>query len=104
VRGGSTRVGEEHEGMREKMNESGGGLGGAVEARNSVSRDEESPGEEWSSIWASLLSPALRRFPYEVASGGKIRPGLTNKLSLKYLGWDEKISPPPGYQTHPKWR
>jgi hypothetical protein len=32
--------------MREKMNWSGGGLGGAVVARNSVSRDEESPGEE----------------------------------------------------------
>jgi hypothetical protein len=46
VRGGGTRVGEEHDGTREKMNDSGGGLGGAVEARNSVLRDEESPGEE----------------------------------------------------------
>jgi hypothetical protein len=46
VREGGARVGEEHEGTREKMNDSGGGLGGAVEARNSVSWDEESPGEE----------------------------------------------------------
>jgi hypothetical protein len=28
VRGGGARVGEEHEGTREKMNRSGGGLGG----------------------------------------------------------------------------